>query len=199
MQNSFVRLAEFSRALASFFRGKIDVHGFLTPQNAQGLSAHYDASSAFLIQLRGAKRWRLYEMQIEAPAPDQTFDARNPIKGEPIDEITLTPGDVLYLPKGLPHEGVTFEMESLHLTVVLFPRSWIDILSLIQKECQKDEDFRKAPFALSPDGFDDSKNQKEAWSELCEKFVASATQGMWSENSEAPPVVSPLSRRGRWI
>ena len=31
MQNSFVRLAEFSQAIASFIYGKVDVHAFLTP------------------------------------------------------------------------------------------------------------------------------------------------------------------------
>lgn len=197
MQNSFANLAEFSTALGSFFHSKIDVHAFLTPAAAQGLSAHYDAASAFLIQLRGEKRWRLYDLEVEAPAPDQTFDARNPIKGDPIDEITLRSGDVVYLPRGLPHEGLTIESDSLHLTVVIFPKSWIEILSMVLRECQRNEEFRKTavpPLVSTRNGVDLAKT----WAKLVQQFTAQAGATGWSTIADIPQVVSPRLRRGRW-
>jgi ribosomal protein L16 Arg81 hydroxylase len=196
MQNSFVGLAEFAEALRCFFRSKIDVHAFLTPPNAQGLKAHYDAASAFLIQLRGAKQWRLYEMQVEAPA--QSFDASRPITGSPIAEVTLGQGDVLYLPRGLPHEGVTLDAESVHLTVVLFPPSWLEILSSVLKECQKDEGFRMAPSELVTNSFA-GPGPTGTWTTLVQQFTAQAKSDAWLETVAAPHVISPRSRRGRWI
>jgi ribosomal protein L16 Arg81 hydroxylase len=197
MQNSFTNLAEFSRALGSFLHARVDVHGFLTPPSAQGLSAHYDAASAFLIQLRGAKRWRLYAMRVEAPGPDQTFDATEPITGNPIDEIQLSPGDVLYLPRGLPHEGLTLDTYSLHLTVVPFPQSWIEILSSVLLECQKEEDFRKAPVEPLVGTFSCAA-WADKWSTLLQRFTTQARCSAASPIVGAPHVISPRSRRGRW-
>ncbi len=197
MQNSFVGLAEFSEAIGSFIRGKIDVHAFLTPPNSQGLTAHYDAASAFLIQWRGTKRWRLYELQVEAPGSNQTFGTNRTIKGNVVDEITLQPGDVLYLPRGLPHEGMTVGTESLHLTVVLFPKSWLDILSAILKECQKSEPFRMATSAIVTNSLA-NPHVAETWNNLVQQFTSRATNGDWQEFVDVPHVISPRSRHGRW-
>jgi len=198
MQNSFASLAEFAKSLGVFLRGRVDVHAFMTPSAAQGLGAHYDAASAFLIQLRGEKRWRLYQLEMEAPAPDQTFNARDPIKGNPIDEITLHAGDVIYLPRGLPHEGLTFDSDSLHLTVVLFPKSWIDIFSSVLRECEKDEDFRKAPTGYFVDD-GSAADLSEAWFALGKRFAAQASQVNRIATGDIFNVVSPRSRRGRWV
>jgi len=197
LQNSFPSLAEFAQELSSFILGKVDVHAFLTPSNAQGLSAHYDTASAFLIQLRGAKRWRLYEMQIEAPTSEQTFSDSIPVRGEPIADITLTPGDVLYIPRGLPHSGLTFDKESLHLTVVLFPKSWIDIFSSLLEECQKEEDFRKAPFEFTLFGETNVKTAKQ-WRTLVERFLASGIESGIPQKARVSQIISPASRRSRW-
>ena len=198
MEKSFVNLAVFSEALGAFFQTGVAVHGFLTPPGAQGLGAHYDTASAFLIQLRGSKRWRLFGLEVEAPTPDQTFDASKPIKGEPLDEIMLRAGDVVYIPRGLPHEGLTVDEESLHLTVVVAPKTWIDIFASILRECQKSEEFRKAPSELIIDAIGDP-GMEEKWAKLVGRFNSAATLGTWRSVNETSELVSPASRLGRWI
>jgi ribosomal protein L16 Arg81 hydroxylase len=37
--------------------------------------------------------------------------------GKPVLEVTLTPGDVLYLPRGFVHEAVAQDSSSSHITV----------------------------------------------------------------------------------
>ena len=194
MQNGINSLAEFCAKLSVFFRCKVDAHGFLTPANSQGLSAHYDTASAFLIQLKGAKRWRLYDLAIDAPCSEQTFDSRNPIKGAPIDEIVLNAGDVLYLPRGLPHEGLALKSESLHLTVVLFPKTWLEILGSALAVCEvNDEEFRKAPPELfGESGMPELKNNLAV-------FAAKLRDHVPQENLKGINLTTPNFRRGRWI
>lgn len=197
MEKSFASVAAFSNALGSFFLTSVAVHGFLTPPGAQGLGAHYDTASAFLIQLRGSKRWRFYGLKIEAPAPDQTFNSNDPISGEPIEEITLKAGDVVYIPRGLPHEGVTLDEESLHLTVVLATKTWSEILSCVLQQCQNAAQFRQSPSELLLDGVKDPAFA-EKWSVLAQEFASIAKSESWVHVGESGKVVSPETRRGRW-
>ncbi|MEI6882216.1 MAG: cupin domain-containing protein [Bacteroidota bacterium] len=196
MQKSFGRISTFTSELSAFVRGKVDVHGFFTPSSAQGLTAHYDVASAFLIQLKGAKKWRLYDMEIEAPAPDQTFDSRNPLKGSVIDEVTMRTGDVMYLPRGLPHEGITQESDSLHLTVVLWPQSWLDILSITLQQCEKIESFRQAPTTVLTE--EKGRDFDLTWDNIADQFKSKIESAV-SETTLYPSTNPPASRRGRWL
>ena len=73
-----------------------------------GVGAHIDQYDVFLIQGKGARRWRVGEPGDYAevlPHPKlRQIEGFSPI----IDEV-LMPGDVLYVPPGWPHDGVTIE------------------------------------------------------------------------------------------
>lgn len=75
---------------------------------------------AFVLQVDGSKRWRLYDALIEQPRPDMVFKPAPRDIGEPFADFVLEAGDLLYLPSGIIHEAFC-ESEagnsSLHLTV----------------------------------------------------------------------------------
>jgi len=68
-----------------------------------GVGPHVDAYDVFLLQVQGARRWRI------GPANDVSFVEGLPLKilrrFEPVDEWLLEPGDMLYLPPGWGHDG----------------------------------------------------------------------------------------------
>jgi 50S ribosomal protein L16 3-hydroxylase len=68
-----------------------------------GVGPHVDSYDVFLLQLAGRRRWRLSFQR------DQATDARAPHKllarFRPAQEFLLEPGDMLYLPPGVAHEG----------------------------------------------------------------------------------------------
>ncbi len=71
-----------------------------------GVGAHVDQYDVFLIQGLGLRRWA-----IDARAhPDVRFRDHVPLKllraFRPSHEWTLAPGDLLYLPPGVPHDGI---------------------------------------------------------------------------------------------
>ncbi|MGE5155613.1 MAG: JmjC domain-containing protein [Bdellovibrio bacteriovorus] len=67
---------------------------------------HTDEYDVFLVQAQGRRRWRIDP----SPAPDAPclpgLDLRILEQFEPREQWVLGPGDVLYLPPGVPHWGI---------------------------------------------------------------------------------------------
>ncbi|MCP4502909.1 MAG: hypothetical protein GY822_23480 [Deltaproteobacteria bacterium] len=67
-----------------------------------GIGPHFDLYDVFLIQGEGRRRWRYSD----APLPE---DAKEEASGHfpftPDHDVILEPGDILYLPPRVPHEG----------------------------------------------------------------------------------------------
>ncbi len=70
-----------------------------------GVGPHVDHYDVFLIQGLGRRRWR-----IGAPLGEDADGPEGPLRllpgFETIAEWVLEPGDILYLPPGVPHDGV---------------------------------------------------------------------------------------------
>ena len=71
-----------------------------------GVGAHIDRYDVFLLQGEGKRRWRIQEDPIaeERLVPD--LDVRILADFRPSNEWVLEPGDLLYLPPRIAHEGV---------------------------------------------------------------------------------------------
>jgi lysine-specific demethylase/histidyl-hydroxylase NO66 len=108
----------------------VQVNAYLTPAAAKGLELHFDYHDVFVVQLDGAKRWRVWEpltrtrlpvKAAKAPkVPMPTFDELGP----PAFDRTLQAGDVLYLPRGFPHAAETVDAASAHLTIGVLAATW---------------------------------------------------------------------------
>ncbi len=75
-------------------------------EDGGGVGPHTDHYDVFLIQGKGRRRWSV------DVRPDAPQDIREDVElkllrqFEPTHEWTLEPGDLLYLPPGMPHDGV---------------------------------------------------------------------------------------------
>jgi hypothetical protein len=96
----------------------------LTPANAQAFEAHFDWMDGFVVQIHGEKRWKVYDTLVMQPRPDMRFKPSTSDVaglGEPLAELLLDAGDVLYIPAGFVHQAENKQDEktmtpSLHLT-----------------------------------------------------------------------------------
>jgi len=71
-----------------------------------GVGAHYDQYDVFLIQGLGRRRWRVGQhCDADTPLLLQE-DLRLLAEFEQTDEWVLEPGDILYVPPGIAHDGV---------------------------------------------------------------------------------------------
>lgn len=111
------KVAAIADALAMIFgQASVGANLYLTPPNSQGLAAHYDDHCVLVCQLAGNKKWivvppekllpRLYEpLSAVHIAPD---DVNN------LEEILLSEGDILYIPRGFPHAAHTIFSDTRH-------------------------------------------------------------------------------------
>ncbi|CAN0196904.1 unnamed protein product [Pylaiella littoralis] len=119
-------------ALEEEFGCMVGSNVYLTPPRSQGFAPHWDDIEAFLLQVEGRKRWRVYP-----PADDGAVLPRlsspnltDEQVGEPVLEVVLEPGDLLYFPRGWAHQAETVGDEaSLHITVsAMQGNCWADLV-----------------------------------------------------------------------
>lgn len=121
--------------LQEYFHCMIGTNVYLTPKNSQGFAPHYDDIEAFVLQLEGQKHWRVYEPRnaSEYLARDSSINFSQDEIGEPIMDMILEAGDMLYFPRGFIHQAVTVEgKHSLHITVSMYQKnSYADLLEAL--------------------------------------------------------------------
>ncbi|MFD8217616.1 JmjC domain-containing protein [Streptomyces sp. NPDC059697] len=98
---------------------QVNAYASWTP--TEGFGIHWDDHDVIVVQVEGAKRWRLYGPTRQAPMHhDVAFP--EPPPEPPVADVVLNPGDVLYLPRGWWH-AVTADQgtDSLYLTCGIGP------------------------------------------------------------------------------
>lgn len=128
-------LADFCRGLERLFLHGVQANIYLTPPGAQGFRTHFDTHDVFVLQVEGRKRWRVWDGErMVRPTRRTPWPGNMPPEGEP-HELMMSPGDVLYIPRGVMHDASTLQDErSLHITLGLLEASWAQVLrSLIDE------------------------------------------------------------------
>jgi lysine-specific demethylase/histidyl-hydroxylase NO66 len=119
---------------------------FLTPGGCRGVAPHHDTASVFVRQVSGSKRWRVARPGLRWPLREYRPQAhQQEVMGDLVLDVTLEPGDCLYLPRGFLHATEAGDDASLHLSMALRPVTWGLLfqraLAQVADEC---EEFREA-------------------------------------------------------
>jgi bifunctional lysine-specific demethylase and histidyl-hydroxylase MINA len=122
---------------------------YFSQKGHAGFRPHFDLMDVFVIQISGEKLWHIYETQFENPmfkpgyhqmSFNHEYHQHN--KGEVETELTLTPGDVLYVPRGKYHAALATSDTSLHLTFGVEPARGYDYLQALIETMPDDPLFR---------------------------------------------------------
>jgi 50S ribosomal protein L16 3-hydroxylase len=73
-----------------------------------GVGAHVDQYDVFLLQGLGQRHWAINDDPMAPKAFRADVELKQLAHFEPTHEWLLEPGDMLYLPPGVPHDGVAF-------------------------------------------------------------------------------------------
>lgn len=133
-------------ALARRFAARVEANLYCSFQGVQAFASHCDLHEVFAIHCVGEKRWRIYANRAENPlAPLEGDDAQARIdaaKGPVLMDVTLRPGDVLYIPRGYFHDALASSAESLHLTIGIAPHSGKLLFELLEEMAIREPAFR---------------------------------------------------------
>ncbi len=128
---------------------------YCTPPMSRGFDIHVDLHDVLVVQVAGSKEWYLYGEPYRLPNK-RLAKFHKPGPGDkPREKIVMSPGDVLYLPRGEAHAAVnasTSGQASVHLTIGLHPQTLHSLLiELVDLAAFEDIELRKtAPQELTP-------------------------------------------------
>ncbi|MFD9466920.1 JmjC domain-containing protein [Streptomyces sp. NPDC060027] len=133
--------------MAEKLGARSDTYAFVTPPGVHGLSTHDDPDDVFAVQLEGCKRWKIWRPQGNPRLPGKIYDlAEVENLGEPVMDVTLEPGDFLYIPRHAPHATLAGAATSLHVTVAVRHDMWSQIISSIAERVMgEDPRFSELP------------------------------------------------------
>ncbi len=168
---------------------------YVVHAGAPSSAKHVDPHDVYVLQLRGRKRWQLFEGERKLPivakpafsfqrgggegAPIGRFNHRPADEtSRPIADVTLEQGDLLYVPRGTFHLVSTLDRDSMHLTIGAWPTTHVDWLSTALLEAA-DRDVRLRQSVprgiLRGDGCDDGA--RASFAEAVRAFAESADAG----------------------
>jgi len=126
LHHLWLPLARYCRHLEAYLGHPVQANAYYTPSGSQGLPVHHDTHEVISLQVAGEKRWLVYEPVLELPLKNQRYKSALGAPGEPVLDVVLRAGDTMYLPRGWLHQALTSDSDSLHITVGVNVRRWID-------------------------------------------------------------------------
>lgn len=116
-------------------------------QHHQAFDSHFDRHDVFALQVLGEKRWNIYAGRAEHPiehamfhnVPQATYDQ---MKGQVAKQVTMRPGDLIYLPRGQFHDAIATDAASIHVTFSATAPNGLDWLTQLWNEAVALPEFR---------------------------------------------------------
>lgn len=172
LQDRLGSLKGLCDSLASDFGQRFQTNVYCTPGNSsQGFSIHHDTHDVFILQIEGSKEWKIYESPIELAIKDQGFKPEEHIPGAIIDQFTMNPGDMLYIPRGLMHAAKTTDRKSIHITTGFMGYTWQDFfIDQINRMSQEHSELRKG---YQPDFWNRPGEYESQYMEILKLFKQS--------------------------
>ncbi|MER6406274.1 cupin domain-containing protein [Streptomyces viridosporus] len=145
-------LARLAEALERDLRTRVQANLYASWTSTEGFGVHWDDHDTIIVQLDGAKRWRIYGTTRPFPLYRDIEDPGE-APTELVAELILRPGDVLYVPRGVWHAVSADQgMRSLHVTCGLQTHTPTDLMTWVCEQLLAHEDWRRdLPLLASPD------------------------------------------------
>jgi ribosomal protein L16 Arg81 hydroxylase len=189
LHRQWMPVARFCRELELALTHPVQANAYVTPATSKGFAVHHDTHDVFVLQTRGRKAWRVYAPIVELAGKEQRWSEELGDPGPPILETELRPGDSLYIPRGFPHDAEAREEVSIHLTVGILARTWLDLWRHVMRGAAEHAPFREAlpiGFARRPDALAEemaaARDEYRAWFDKAAgpDAAASFVRDFWS-------------------
>ncbi|WP_234329356.1 MULTISPECIES: cupin domain-containing protein [unclassified Streptomyces] len=145
-------IARLCEAIERELRTRVQANLYAAWSATEGFGIHWDDHDTVIVQLDGAKRWRIYGTTRPYPLYRDIEDPGE-APTEPVADLVLRPGDVHYVPRGVWH-AVSADQgtRSLHVTCGLQTRTATDLMAWVSEQLLTHEDWRRdLPLLAAPD------------------------------------------------
>jgi len=136
-----------ARALEEGVGGKAQGNLYCSWKAHPAFRSHFDSHDVFAFHIAGEKVWNLYERHFTDPIAHvrfknlpEGFDEKH--KGRLTQQVTLTPGDLLYLPRGWYHDALASSASTIHVAMGVTYPIGLDIMSMLFEKAVGQAEFR---------------------------------------------------------
>ena len=132
-------LSAFSATMERALGGKVQANLYMSSRRKQAFRVHYDTHDVFAVHVEGEKLWSVFEGCEDAPIAHEIFKSQpqshhEEKKGELWREVRLTPGDLLYLPRGQYHYALADDGGCIHIAFGVTYPIGLDAVSALYQQ-----------------------------------------------------------------
>lgn len=124
-----------ARGLETATGGLCQANLYFSMRQRQAFGPHYDTHEVFALHCSGTKVWRIYEGRADGPInhpsykkSDEEFEK---MVGKLAEEVTMEPGDLLYLPRGVFHDALASDNGAIHIAFGVVMPKFLDLLPIL--------------------------------------------------------------------
>ncbi|MEC9268562.1 MAG: cupin domain-containing protein [Pseudomonadota bacterium] len=142
-------LSALADAFEAAYDAKTQVNLYCSWKQRQAFNSHFDTHDVFALHVEGEKVWRVYNTRMPHPirhARHQNDAYAEPAheqqRGDLLMEVTMRPGDVLYLPRGWYHDALATSGGTIHMAFGVTSVIGLDVIGALSDFAVEDEAFR---------------------------------------------------------
>ncbi|MFI9848084.1 JmjC domain-containing protein [Nonomuraea sp. NPDC051941] len=133
------RLHELCKTVERDVGHPVDANVYVAPPGARAFDVHCDAQDIIVIQAHGAKQWTLFDDIVPNPGGGKLVAPEG--DGSTYE---LCAGDVLHVPRGMPHLVRTAASASVHVTISVNTLTWADLLKGFVTDLLRSDEYAAA-------------------------------------------------------
>ena len=127
------KLLNISDELQRLTQGRCQGNLYFSMASHKAFGPHFDLHDVFAFHFEGEKVWNIYENIEDSPINHPVFkissEERIKRAGKLVDQVTLRPGDLLYIPRGQYHDALASKNGAIHVAFGLTYFKPIDLMS----------------------------------------------------------------------
>ncbi|MFC9686456.1 JmjC domain-containing protein [Streptomyces sp. NPDC056948] len=145
-------IARLAEAIERHLRTRVQANLYASWTSTEGFGIHWDDHDTIVVQLDGAKPWKIYGTTRPFPLYRDIEDPGE-APAEPVADLVLLPGDLLCVPRGVWHAVCADQgVRSLHVTCGLQAHTATDLMAWVSEQLLAHEDWRRdLPLLARPD------------------------------------------------
>ena len=171
-------LLKISDELQRLTQGRCQGNLYFSMASHKAFGPHFDLHDVFAFHFEGEKVWNIYENIEDSPINHHFFhissEERIKRAGKLVEQVTLKPGDLLYIPRGQYHDALASKNGAIHVAFGLTYFKPIDLMSSLWEKFILN-DFMRQDIQLNP-----NKNDLK---EILDKFSKEIADIITSEDT----------------
>ena len=153
IQKHNINLLKFVDELQEITNGRCQGNLYFSMASHQAFGPHFDLHDVFAIHFEGEKIWNIYENIEKSPINHPVFklsgEERRKRAGKIIEQVTLKPGDLLYIPRGQYHDALASQNGAIHIAFGLTYFKSIDVMTSLWQNFILNE-FMRSDIKVNP-------------------------------------------------